>query len=118
MYGIPKDFDGQFIKDSVLEMICFSSNQIYFHFSKDILITLESSYSYYEKGKAPDELITVPVKKSNLMELLEKSVVEVYCTTAGILKLCFENNMILEFFDTTENFESYQIKYKNEIFRI
>ncbi|MHC4525129.1 MAG: DUF6188 family protein [Planctomycetota bacterium] len=107
MYGLPKDFDGTFLVGRTLEMVCFAQYQVFLHFDPEITITIESSFSYQS-----DQMISVPVKKSDLMNLLGISVKEVQGDKNGTLSLTFTNGEILKIYDNSEQYESYRIAYK------
>ena len=78
MFGLPENFDGTFFVGRTLEMICFNINQVFFHFDDHITVRVEGSFAY-ERGPSESEASPLhpPVPTSNLMELLEHSVVSV-----------------------------------------
>jgi hypothetical protein len=106
MYGLPSDFDGTFLIGRVLEMVCFNQNQVYLHFDAKTTITIESAFSYKSA-----QVIDLPVRESNLMELLGASVSRVQGEENGTLNLFFDNGQSLIVFDTTQQYESYRITY-------
>ncbi|MEZ0226038.1 MAG: DUF6188 family protein [Alphaproteobacteria bacterium] len=109
MYGLPKDFDEGFLINRTLELICFSMNQIFFHFDSHVSISVENSFSY-QKGPTDVEAKTkVPVVNSNLMELLQRTVVEARGDAEGTLTLVFDDKRVLKFFDQP-GYEAYSIE--------
>ena len=110
MYRLPKDFDGSFLVGRTLEMVCFNQNQVYLHFDAKITITIESSFSSQN-----DQIISVPVRESNLMKLLELTVSEVQGEEDGTLLLTFSNGEMLKIYDTSQQYESYRITYKDNV---
>jgi hypothetical protein len=106
MYGLPKDFDGSFLVGRILEMVCFSQNQVYLHLEGKVAITIESAISCGD-----DQIVYVPVKRSNLMEFLGASVSAVRGDDRGTLSLFFDNGQTLKIFDTTKQYESYTITH-------
>ncbi|QOJ00933.1 MAG: hypothetical protein HRU70_10670 [Phycisphaeraceae bacterium] len=106
MYGLPKDFDGSFLVGRSLEMVCFNQNQVYLHFDADITICIESAYSY-----KTEQVIDVPARESNLMDLLGSAISAAQGDANGTLSLRFNNGDALKVYDTTKQYESYRIKY-------
>src|SRR5437868_7710552 len=110
LYNLPTNFDGRFLVGKKLELICFGAHQIYFHFSSDILITVESAYSCRQKSEAASGRIRLPVSQSDLMKLLERAVIRVIGDSTGTLIIEFDDGNLLAFYDTSEQHESYSIK--------
>jgi hypothetical protein len=112
MYGLPKDFTGTFIKGRQLELICFNANQVCLHFDDKVSITVESSYSYQKARTEPNpKIFDVPPSESDLMQLLEHSVIEVRGDEQGTLSLEFDHGHIFRCFDNSRQYESYHIKW-------
>jgi hypothetical protein len=74
-------------------MVCFNENQVTFHFDK-IMLAVESAYSYRR-----DEVINVPVKKSDVMKLLGAVVVGVEAGQDGTLSLRLSDGHTLKMYD-------------------
>jgi hypothetical protein len=114
MYGLRKDFDTSFLLGKKLELICLSENTVNFHFNDGLSFTIESAYSHQTPGsKGADEPIQVPALSSNIDELLGSSVTDVLANEDGTLILKFANQHQLKFFDTSPQYESYKINYKD-----
>jgi hypothetical protein len=107
MYGLPKDFDGAFLVGRSLDMVCFNQNQVYLHFDINVLITIEDSFSCQD-----EQVVDVPVRESNLMQLLGATVSRVRGDKEGTLSLLFDNGQTLKVYDTTKQYESYRITYE------
>lgn len=111
MYGLPVDFDGSFLVGRNLEMICFSSNQIYLHFDNQVTVTIEGEFSYQpQRCEADAQPSHIPIMESKLMQLLEHSISEAAGDEDGTLTLVFDNGHVLKCFDASD-YESYQINY-------
>lgn len=110
MYGLPSDFDASFFVGVTLEMICFNANQISLQFDKKVVLTIEGRY-LHKKGAAdqPAQIVSLPVSKSDLMLLLERSVSLASGAEDGTLTLVFDNRHSLTCFDDAQ-YESYRIK--------
>src|SRR5687767_10308176 len=111
MYGLPKDFDGTFLVDRCLELVCFSENQVFLHFDQDITITIEAAFTHQTSRVAANPLpITVPASESRLMTLLGHAVASVASDSNGTLILIFDSGHVVKCYDTSHNYESYRIK--------
>jgi Family of unknown function (DUF6188) len=116
MYKLPADFDAQFFVGRNLEQICFNQNQIALHFDDDLSIVIESAFSHEEPQSPSDgQVVEVPVSDSDLMRLLGCSVSEASGDGDGTLILVFENGHVLKCFDTSDQYESYQIEHHGNV---
>ena len=111
MYKLPQNFDATFLIGRKLEMICFNANQVYLHFDGSVTITIESAFSHqHTRSEANMSIIKVPVSESDLMQLLEHAISAASGDTDGTLTVVFDNGHTLKCFDTSPQYESYQIK--------
>lgn len=116
MYGLPKDFSGEFLIGHSLEQICFNQNQVSLHFDGDIGITIEGSFSHLRSDSdLGEQVFDVPVSQSDLMLLLGSSISEAGGGKDGTLNLKFENGHTLRCFDKSREFESYQIRHGKDV---
>lgn len=110
MYRLPDNFDGTFLIGCILEQICFNQNQASFHFSNEISIVSEDKFSYQWSGlENCIDIYVVPIKESKIMKLLGCSIIKVHGDTDGTLTIEFEHGDIIKYYDTSSQFESYQI---------
>jgi len=115
MYGLPGDFDGEFLVGCVLAQICFTENQITLHFDANVAITIEGPYAYQDTPLVEDpSTLRVPASSSNLMQLIGHRVSRVEVTREATLSLFFENSHVLKCFDTPQ-YESYQIRHEARV---
>lgn len=116
MYGLPENFDASFFVGRTLEMIRFNANQIYLHFDDHMTITIEGSFSHqHARSSTNPQVVSVPVKQSALMQLLEQKVISVSADRDGTLTLVFDDGQIFTCYDQSANYESYQIKHGDEV---
>lgn len=111
MYRFPEGFDGGFLLGKTLELVCFSANQVCLHFNDNVLIVIEEAFSYRQinNGDKAEVVQEVPVKDSNLMQLLEQTVSDVLTNTDGTLTLRFGNGDVVRCFAAATNYECYHI---------
>lgn len=116
MYGLPMNFSATFLNGRTLEQICFNQNQISLHFDSEVTITIESAFAHQQPESEEEvKLLEVPVLQSDLMQLLGRSVSRASGTDDGTLVLVFENGHTLKCFDTSREFESYQIRHGTSV---
>jgi hypothetical protein len=116
MYKLPKGFDASIFVGCSLELVCFSSNNVTLHFSKTIVITVESTFMHYDKlSKVAPSVVTIPVAQSDIMQLLGHSVRDAAGDEQGTLVLVFDHNRILEIYDSSSQYESYQIRHGDQL---
>jgi len=115
MYGLPSDFDGSFFIGCRLQMVCFNINQIYLHFSNDVVVTVEGGF-LYRKTETEQEykVVEPPILSSDLMCLLEHKIEKVVWDDVGTIKMIFENGHVFECYDSFSNYESYKIKHADK----
>ncbi len=109
MYGLPKDFDGSVFIGKEIIQICFAVNQVSVQFEK-ITVTSEASFGYsLTKDRGAEKVYQIPVRSSEIMELVGHAVTEVTVEGPGGLCLHFDNGHSLIFYDEMSNYESYHI---------
>ena len=115
MFGLPSDFDTNCFLGRVLELICINENTVYFHFDREILISVESAYAYHGgELEAIELLVEIPEFNSKILKLLGCSVNSTQGTAEGTLILEFEEGKKLKIFDTSPQYESYHITYEGK----
>jgi hypothetical protein len=109
MYKFPDDFDGRAFVGRTLEMICFNANQVYLHFDKKVSICAESSFLLSKHSSDEDRVIvSIPLKNSEMVELLDHSVTEIAISDRRNLTLRFDHGQSLSFVDQSELYESFR----------
>lgn len=113
MYRLPKDFDGSFFIEKRLEQVCITENQITFHFEGDISISSLSEFIHWDPNGSKKGFI-VPIMQCDFLNLIGRSVAEWSSDLDGTLQLTFEGTHRLEFLDTSEQYESYEICFDDK----
>ena len=114
MYGLPIDFDGSFFIGRILEQVCFAAYTMYLNFDGEIIISIEGSFSYIKNRQQNIEVVKVPVSKSDVLELIGRTVKEVVGKRDGTLTLKFDNKHEFICYDNSLNYESYHIQNGNK----
>ena len=115
MYGLPPGFDTSRLLGCALEQVSFSENTVHLSFTNDVSITIESCFAHSRHGGLGDvERTRVPVRESQLMQLLGESVESAHASADGTLRLRFTNGHVLACFDDSPQYEAYRIKLGEE----
>jgi len=108
MYGLPKDFKGEFLVGRTLELICFAQYQVNLHFDENVSIVVESALSHQESSNSAIRRVKIPVAQSDLMVLLGHSILKAFGDDEGTLTIEFDNGRVLQCFDQPA-YEAYHI---------
>ncbi len=109
MYGLSKDFDFSIFVGRTLEMVSFTANTAHLSFDQNLSITIESSYEYQVDSSDSGTREEIPIQKSTLMQLLEKTVETAEVHGKGTLVLHFEGGLDFKCFDDSPQYEAYCI---------
>lgn len=109
MYGLPQDFDPQCLLERTLELICFSTNQVFLHFDKENSITIEGKYSIQNDRYFQGAIVHAPQVAPGLMDLVGKSISRAAAEDKRTLLLVFQDKTALRCYDDSDNFESFRI---------
>ena len=109
MYGLPRDFTGDFLVGRTLEAVLFNENQIQLLFDRKVAVSIMGEFQH-QLGVDHSPCLTqdVPVKESQLMRLAGCSVVNALGTANGSLRLVFDTGEVVTVFDCP-GYESYTI---------
>lgn len=111
MYGLPSDTDLRFFDGKLLRQVCIGSNEIILRFDDDVTLVAQTDIGHVSGGIITAIYKTSPSAAQVVACLLHKAVVQASRKDLGTLVLDFGNNEGLEFYDTSEQFESYTITY-------
>lgn len=118
MHGLPTDFNlGTFVSKA-LEQVCFTENQVSFHFSDDVSVTVEGPLSYAVVGQRESTKTEPPIVRSDLMRLLGARVTAATGNVEGTLTLEFDGGGIIRCYDDSKAAESYHITAQGRTFHI
>jgi len=111
MYELPKELDFCKWIGKRLDLVSFGKYTIHFDFDGHLRITVLSLFSYQKSGtvKAPAP-IKVTVAKSDLMQLLGRTIRNVSDEGERTLRIEFDNGDVLRFYDPHEPYEAYHIE--------
>jgi hypothetical protein len=109
MYGLPADFDANFLIGRTLHGILVQSNLIHLQLSEQC--TISSAGWKDSGGLSVDEgkVLNIPDAAPRLYDLLDKKIVSASGQTDGTLSLIFEGGKAIHVHEAYEYYESYQI---------
>jgi hypothetical protein len=104
MHGLPEGFKTDFLCERTLDLICFTRYQVYFHLSRECLISVEGEISLDQSGR-----LSLPTSLSDIYPLIDQRITAASGRADGRLSLVFEKGQTLFIYDSSEQFESYSI---------
>lgn len=116
MYGLPLDTDLSFFRGRQLRQLCIGCNEAILKFGDHVSLTIQTDIGHKSTAR---ELIAlykmilpaVPM----LVSLINSTVTNACAIPPGTLALEFSNGDILEIYDSSSEFESYQIWHDNHL---
>ncbi len=115
MYGLPNNTDLSFFRGKLLLQVCIGYNEVILRFSDDLSVTLQTDIGHKKAGVCMALYKTMIPSASVLVNLLHTSIVNASAEPPGTLVLEFSNNEMLEIYDTSQQYESYQIVYGDKM---
>jgi len=110
MFGLAEDTDLEFLKGAVLEQVCIGAHEVIFRFEQDLSITVESDFlvALNEVGQRFEDTRS---SANACAALLGEQIVDVHVLPEGTLAVEFSAAKRLELYDSSPNYESYQITH-------
>ena len=115
MYGLPSNVDLSFLVGATLNQACFGANELILKFSGDTTLTIESSYRVAVPGHDSTLFDDVRTSAPSVVGLIERRVSGVEGSTDGTLSILFDAAYRLDVYDTSAQFESYQIVHGDQM---
>lgn len=116
MNALPTEHDLGFLVGSTLFQVCIGENEVILRLSAEISITIESSFLIRDSSGLESEFNDSRSSAGSLVKLLSNTVTKVRCQRDGTLSLWFSSGDILEAYDSSEGYESYQIQHGKDIY--
>lgn len=115
MYRLPKDVDFSFLVGATLGQVCIGANEVIFNFDRDIVLAVESEFLI--RTPRGETLFREAISSGGAVALLvSSSVSEVSPSTDGTLRLVFGEDAVLEIYDSSREYESYQLRWGDALF--
>jgi hypothetical protein len=111
MYGLPENTDLRFFTNRVLLQVCLGANEAILRFDGDVSVTAQTDMGHKSAGVFTALYKTIIPSAAMLVRFLHTSVIGASVRSPGTLVLEFSNGEALELYDTSSDYESYQITY-------
>lgn len=112
MYGLPADVDLSFLVGAEVIQVCIGSQQAQIHFFPEgISIFVETDITFRGPAGQVSRYESIPESGPSLITLLHDVVKEARAETPRTLRLEFASGAVLQIEDTSEQYESFQIKH-------
>jgi hypothetical protein len=110
MYRLPHDVDLSFFCNRTLFQVCIGANEMILNFGEGLSITVTSSIGWTGRTGAHDTYEDFSKAASAIVTLLDDLVTSAHGDAKGTLSLNFHSGIKLEFYDNSDQYESYLIK--------
>jgi len=114
MHGLPPDTDLQFIVGAELTQVCIGQNEVILNLFERVSFTLECSVSFAFDLGGPSILDKPKDIGIAALRLLGEQVRSVEILSEGTLKLAWGTRAFTEFYDSSQQYESYTITHGEE----
>jgi hypothetical protein len=109
MYGLSSDVDLKFFQGRTLFQVCCGLHEAILHFDEGVSITTYADIGHWSAGSLTAVYKEICPAAPMLLQFLHQSVVKVDVDPPGSFKLTFSNGEQLEFYDSFEQYESFEI---------
>jgi hypothetical protein len=111
MYGLPPDIDLTFFHGRALQQVCIGLHEAILRLDGDIELTVQTDIGHRSAiGEITAVYKTIVPAAGALSRLLGASVVGAHAEPPGTLVLRFDTAESIEIYDSSAEYESYQIK--------
>ena len=115
MHRLPPDIDLTFLREKPLFQVCIGQNEMILNFDESVSITVTSRIGITGRLEKFDTYEDFTKAAPAVLALLHDVVTAAEGDTDGTLTLTFRSGIKLEFFDTTERYESYLVKHGDKV---
>jgi hypothetical protein len=116
MYGLPDDIDLSFLEGATLLQVCLGENEVILRFDPDLSITIESTFRARTPARQGALFRDPRSAAAVLVELISDVITKAHGRTDGTLRLSFSRGGVLEIYDDSKQYESYQIQHGKDLY--
>ena len=110
MHRLSPDLDLSFFRNKALLQVCVGANELILNFDEGVSITVTSRVGFVGRNDTSDSYEDFARAGPAAIALLNDVVVSANGDTDGTLSLNFHSGVRLEFYDTSDRYESYLIR--------
>lgn len=119
MYGLPLDTDLRFLEERALQQVCVGANKVILHFGDGVSLTIQTDVAH----KSPEGSLialygSILPSVPTLVGLINATVKNARAMSPGTLVLLFSTGDVLEIYDSSTEYESYQIWHGNDVITV
>lgn len=110
MYGLSSDRDLGFFVGRQLQQVCIGYNEAILNFDDDVSLTIETDIGHKSSARELIALYKMIFPSApTLISLINSTITGASAVPPGTLALEFSSGDILEIYDSSSEYESYQI---------
>jgi hypothetical protein len=98
-----------------VEQICLGLHQVILRFDKDLYISIEGQFSIGDKSFKGDRRGDCRVAANDFAKLIGCNILSATVPSEDSVVIMFSNGMTLSAFDSSDHYESFQIKLPNQL---
>jgi hypothetical protein len=110
MHRLPPDLDLSFFHGKTLLQVCIGQNEMILRFDGDVAVTVTSRIGFTDTRELRDTYEDFAKAAHAVLGLLHDVILQARGDSEGTLSLVFRSNKTLEFYDTSDRYESYLIQ--------
>ena len=124
VHGVPDDFDYSVFAGATLARVCFGAYAVELDFSPSegpdpLSVTLEGAYVHAgPQAEGWCDEVRLPTESSRLMQLTNHRVTQAARLDSSRMKLDFDHGHSLTLVDDTDQYESFQIHARGQVWVI
>lgn len=118
MYGIPEDFDPAIFVGAMVERVCFGPYIVHVDFGVEEGLRLSIEGTFEHSGTADggwQDAGQPPIDSSRLVRLAGQTVKTAVVKDAQTLALSFDDDQALHVYDSSRQYESFQIHHGQDV---
>ncbi len=112
MFGVPSNLDLKHLIGVECTQICLGLHQVQVHFTKAVSLSIEGRWELRDSnGEILDQGKNLKQQECMLLHVIVgRTVVDTRIAAAKSITIVFDNRLVLEVFDSSHEFESFQIQ--------
>lgn len=115
MYGLPPGQDFTFFVGQVLLQVCFGRHEMILNFDTDTSITVEGNMGIEDTDGRERVISDLRQAAEDVVSLVEQSVTNAEPQPNGTLSLTFGGGRLLNIYDSSTHYESYQVRHGSDL---
>lgn len=116
MYGLPLDTDLRFLEERALQQVCIGANEAILNFDDGVSLTIQTDVAHMSpEGNLIALYRSILPSVPTLVGLINATVKNARAMSPGTLVLRFSTGDVLEIYDSSTEYESYQVWHGSDV---